>query len=885
MKFDNLSGRSRARVLLVSVWVPVLAAVSSAGCSDTARPQAPPQSRRPSANEESPARNSFSLRAREAEGHAARACRGRCLPDSARGYDVDAYELRGAFDWTAQRLNALVRMDLHTEVAGLKEIELDSRVLTVKSARANGSDLPFETDTAAGLLKVNVASLALGSGAPLVLEIAYEAGLTPEGLYVSSGSDGDPNQVRVVVSRAEPTFGADWMPANHRPADRATFAIELDVDAEEDVVANGVRAPDRRLANGRKRVRYASPYTMPTYTMAFAQGDLVQSLEPRDVAPLETPISVWHRRGLAVDTRAYIGELRKIMRTYESVLGPYPFGAYAVALLPDYPGGEENTSISFIAENSAGGGPFKFTEAHELAHQWFGDLVTIRTFDDLWIKEGFATFLTAFAIADDRDFERRGRLFGDEFYFDFQDAIRDRALGRNSDPLARFTTGPYDRAAWLLNQLAARLGSAAFFDTVRGVLRDYAFRSIGTDELLAAFDSKFDAVTRAQIKASVDSHEGATLSVAKGTAGASGPTPSASSAVFTLSDPGHVVFAPLEIDTFDARGVRAATISLVAGTPSRVTIPPGGSIAMDSRDVHFGAANVFGASASDESHAAIDPYLWPSTHAGQAALLSRSAADQESALSSGTVFTLTPGEFPPIFAALDSRQGRAYSLASACELRASASAAEKDAWQVTLVPLLRASNLFEYPFSYKGCGGSVARSAFGPEFSRLFDVSETSAYARVQYVMNFDFGAAESLRLFAAVARSSRSVTLRALAVVRLSKQAQGNGGYEAPTPTSVPPYQSFFREALAVGTSAGWLRAVIPAVNALGDAGALPSLAASLPHYRLTDGQTQNALCKLAPLARANPLDWTAFQTALAASMPIGPLTRAVLDDPTTCR
>jgi hypothetical protein len=250
------------------------------------------------------------------------------------------------------------------------------------------------------------------------------------------------------------------------------------VGLNEDVVANGTRTKDERH-DGQRVVRYEMNDPLPTYTMAFAAGEI----EHRDRTTGRIPISVWYRRGLMLDPNDMLGLLSDAMTSFENLVGPYPWPAYAVVLLPEFSGGMENTTITFTTETSGQANPGTNLQAHELAHQWFGDWVTVATFDDVWIKEGMATLLAPEADRAQRDADGKGRRFGSYFAFSPNDAIRDRALVG----LAKYTSGPYQRAAWLLTQIRERVGDVAFWQSLRQVLAKYALGSIDSESFVRSF--------------------------------------------------------------------------------------------------------------------------------------------------------------------------------------------------------------------------------------------------------------------------------------------------------------------------------------------------------------------------------------------------------------
>jgi aminopeptidase N len=680
-----------------------------------------------------------------------------CEADAPRGYDVTSYDLRGTFDWDRRTLIATVEITAHVE-AGARSLELDSRVARVVSVHVGDAQAAFVADEAGGTLRVDVTPFVAAVAADLTISIAYEADTSP-GLLTSTGRDGDPVTTRVFYTQGEPTVVARWMPGDHHPSDRARFSVALDVADDEEVVANGARVEVTPSAAGRRVIRYAIDRAIPTYTMALAAGQL--EAHEADGAPgsTEPKLTVWHRRGAAIDADRYLAILRGTMRAFERRIGPYPFDAYAVALLPEYPGGMENASVTFMAETAGEAHISESLGAHELAHQWFGDAVTVSTWNDVWIKEGMATLLAEEAQAARSDGEAKGRLFGDAFGFDPADSIRDCALGHEVDGLSRYTSGPYTRAGWLLTQIRALVGDDAFFARLRGVISDHLDGTIDTDGFLAALAGSLDEGTRARLAGLVDARGAPALSAVGG---------GARTVVLRLTDPTGLVVAPFDVTVVDASG--GETHATLDATEARtVDVPEGGYVAIDERDVHPDWV-------SDAT-----PFLVPEAGPARAAFLSRSAAAEEKGLRYAATPFASAADLARDYPELDSSYARTVALERGCDALAVAAGADADAWQAALIPLVRARSPDEaaYTWGFGPCGVPFAQAALGEELAALVaspSTLDTSAAARLDWIASFDFGAAESLARLGPVATASTSTALRDDLVARLALQAAGNG-------------------------------------------------------------------------------------------------------------
>jgi aminopeptidase N len=384
------------------------------------------------------------------------------LPDDSQPYDVTRYALRGEFDWERGRLLATVDITFKTDDPPQSSIILDTTVDVTAVRAADGAALEFFADPEAETLQIDIASLA-GQG-DLRVEVTYEAAMN-EALRAWDARAGDPVTTRAVYTFSEPLDTRHWMPIQNRPDDRAEFSVELRMRSDEALIGNGALELDERDGDAR-RMRWATDYTLPPYLMAFAVGPFATKEGEHD----DVPIGAWYRPGLDGDFDLVLSELGRMLSLYEPMLGPYPFEKYQLILLPAVGGGIEHASITFQSETSSNqpaiASDLQLT-AHELVHQWWGDLVTVATWDDVWIKEGFATMLSTEALRRAEDQSDAGTLMGDLQSAASGAAIRDAAL----PPPEKYTSGPYGRSAWLLTQIRGVVGDDDFFAIRAGPAR------------------------------------------------------------------------------------------------------------------------------------------------------------------------------------------------------------------------------------------------------------------------------------------------------------------------------------------------------------------------------------------------------------------------------
>ncbi|WP_437731227.1 M1 family metallopeptidase [Sorangium sp. So ce1335] len=688
----------------------------------------------------------------------------------ASAFDVARYDLRGEFDWERSRLVATLGITLSLTGDGPRSVVLDSAVAEVKDVRLKGGGaLPHAVDPERDALAIDLSSVPeAAAGEPIAIEIDYEA-LSGDALRAVPARLGDPVAVRAVYTVSEPLGASRWMPCHNAPSDRAVFSVAMRVDGGEALIANGDLASDEDLGAAGRLLRYETAYPLPTYLMAFAIGDF----EVEHGAAGDLPLAVWRRRGLPGDHGKLLDEIARAIGRFEELLVPYPFEKYALVLLPDFSvGGIEHAGISFQREERSTQPALAsdlLLTTHELAHQWFGDLVTVETWDDLWIKEGMATLLEQEAVRAYTDESGAGTLNGDELGVHPGDAVRDVSLA----PGEKYTSGPYGRAAWLLTQIRSLTGEEAFWSALRGVLEARRFGTIGTDDFLDAFAPALGPEATARARRAVAARALPSLAVEPAPAGG---------AFVTLRDPDGALVAPLELAWVAADG---ATRAQTLAPGERVEVAPrhpSELLVVDPQDRHPEWA-FLGAERDLEAYAAaVAPLRVPSDPGGVERFLDVGGAHQLAALQAGLPEGLAPEQFAPFVEALDADAARAVAIAAACDAACAPGlgAEVRDAWAGVLAGVLAEAPYsygLDYVDSYAACGAVVSPEAlFADDWAALETglASGGVSDARLQFLSKFRLSPDRALSAWGQVALASRSVRARVLAIRHLTAYLDG---------------------------------------------------------------------------------------------------------------
>lgn len=490
------------------------------------------------------------------------------VPTSAsRAYDVVRYDLDAEYNWQRSRLEASVRIALTPNENDLQAIELDSGV-DIKAVRVEGEgDVAFVVQPDKRLW-ISLVDVDVKKDTPLVLTIDYEAAPSDH-LRPIGQRNGDPLTIRALHTDSEPVGARNWMPVHEDPNDRAFFSVRMRMDPKESLIANGTLKSDEQIGSSR-RMHYETAYPLPAYLMAFA----VSEFQAESTKLGNLPIEVWHRKGLPGDYTTALSELSRMIDDMQKLVGPYPFERYALVLLPGHMGGGmENAGITFQTETSSTAitlsNDAQLT-AHELAHQWFGDLVTMKTYDDVWIKEGLATLFEHELQRKYTDITNSGTLNGDYFYVFDGAAIWDP----DKPPQDKYDSGIYSRSAWFFTQIRHVMGDEAFFSTLRGLLNKHRMGSLGVDDIIDAFGPVFGSAGPEKLQRALKAKALPQLDY------------SAADQTVTLHDPEGALLVPVEFEWIAPSGARRRE-KLVLGQPVKISsATPDELLVLDPDDVH-----------------------------------------------------------------------------------------------------------------------------------------------------------------------------------------------------------------------------------------------------------------------------------------------------------
>ncbi|WP_428953934.1 M1 family metallopeptidase [Streptomyces sp. cg35] len=395
------------------------------------------------------------------------------------GYDVTHYALALAYDPDTRRLTgraditAKALQDLSAFNLDLKGLTVDR--VTVDGKRAVGSRAgheltvrPHDELPKGGTFRTTVRY----SGEPVTIT-------DPDG-----SEEGWLRTADGALGLGEPTGSMAWFPGNNHPSDKATYDITVTVPKGVQAVSNGELKSERKSADGR-RTTYAwhVPQPMASYlaTVAVGRFETHRSTTGSGL-PVYTAVDPYE----AEASEKVLARLPEVITWETKRFGTYPFSSTGAIVDRD---GDAGYALETQNRPVFPGAPDLGTLVHELAHQWYGDSVTPKSWRDMWLNEGFATY-AEWLWDEDHDGDTAQQTF---------DALYERPAGADiwSFPPAKPSsaahvsdTPVYQRGAMVLHKIRETVGDTAFFALLKSWPAAHKYGNADTDDFTAYVEKK-----------------------------------------------------------------------------------------------------------------------------------------------------------------------------------------------------------------------------------------------------------------------------------------------------------------------------------------------------------------------------------------------------------
>ncbi|MEP6946758.1 MAG: M1 family metallopeptidase [Acidobacteriota bacterium] len=415
-------------------------------------------------------------------------------------FDVQHYTIRASFDRTKKEVAGDTTVELRPLADGFREFELDAEDMAFKVVSLEPSGTELKYSTSANSIRITL-DRSYSPSETIAVRLKYTA--TPKkGVYFVDADTGATtvNHSAQVWSQGEADEAHHWFPSFDFPSDKATTEEYLTAFTDETVIGNGEFLGKTDNNNGTSTWHFKMTVPHSTYLVSFVIGKYVRV----DDKYGEVPLGFFVYPGKEATARNAFGKTKNMIAVYEKLTGvKFPYNKYDQTIVAKFQfGGMENITATTMADTEIFFGDFEFGKeivtdlvSHELAHSWFGDLVTCKNWAELWLNEGFATYMEAAyreQINGRSDYLRKVHADATEFLAD--DAITRRRHGlynlRGSDIARLFDVSAvtYNKGGVVLHMLREQIGTEAFWKGINAYLNKHKFDNVETQDLEAAME-------------------------------------------------------------------------------------------------------------------------------------------------------------------------------------------------------------------------------------------------------------------------------------------------------------------------------------------------------------------------------------------------------------
>ncbi len=347
----------------------------------------------------------------------------------------------------------------------------DEKGMYVFDVKEKGQKLTF-------IHKDNVLAIYLGKPAKKdevrTFEISY-MGTPKDGLIISRNKYNE----RTFFADNWPNRAHNWIPCRDEPSDKATVEFIVTAPSHYKVISNGLLVDEKPMGSN-KQTHWKEDLPISTKVMVIGAADFAVA---RVDSAYAIPVTAWvYKQDSAKGVYDYaLGD--DILKFFESLIGPYPYKKLANVQSKTIFGGMENANAIFYAENTVTGNrKSEALMAHEIAHQWFGNTATEKSFAHVWLSEGFATYLTDMYIEKKYgvdSFQKRMQQEREEV-IDFAKTSKQAVVDSTSELMDLLSPNSYQKGAWVLHMLRQEVGDSSFKKILRTYYDRYKFSNADT---------------------------------------------------------------------------------------------------------------------------------------------------------------------------------------------------------------------------------------------------------------------------------------------------------------------------------------------------------------------------------------------------------------------
>lgn len=402
--------------------------------------------------------------------------------------DVLHYRFEVKLSDSSDSISGEAQVEMRFLKAGVGEVLLDlsslkaGKGMVVDSVVAAGAQLSYTHQKNLLAIRLPRAPAAQESRS---FRVKYH-GVPAAGLRIGPNQHGE----RTFFSHNWPDLARQWLPLVDHPYDKATSEFLIEAPVKYQVAANGLLLEETDLGNGNRLTHWKQSVPIASWLNAIA----VASFSVKYFGTSHgITMSDWvfpqdREKGIAT----FEQPTRDAFEFFSNFIGPYPYEKLANVQSAGLSGGTEHASVIFYGEKSVTKEAATGLVTHEIAHQWFGDSITEKDWDDVWLSEGFATYFTLLCLEhiSGRDAFLAGLEKSRNTITEYEKKVPGLPIIHdNLDDMKRVLNPlVYQKGGWVLHMLRTRMGLAKFREAIRDYYQNYRDRSASTAEFRAVIE-------------------------------------------------------------------------------------------------------------------------------------------------------------------------------------------------------------------------------------------------------------------------------------------------------------------------------------------------------------------------------------------------------------
>lgn len=314
--------------------------------------------------------------------------------------------------------------------------------------------------------------------------ITYK-GVPADGLIISKNKYGK----RTFFADNWPNRAHHWLPCNDDPSDKASVEFIVTAPSQYRVISNGILVEESNVSGDKKLTHWKENVPLPTKVMVIGVADF--AVQHAGFVNDCIPVSSWVYTENKDHGFYDYAIARDILAFFTDYIGPYAYKKLANVQSKTIFGGMENAGAIFYAEHTVNG--LQTEErliAHEIVHQWFGNMATEKSFAHFWLSEGFATYLTHIYLESKYGTDSLNKRLQEdrETVIDFVKNANRPVVDSTPDYMRLLNANSYQKGGWVLHMLRRQLGDSIFKESIRQYYAAYAGKNAETKDLQHIFE-------------------------------------------------------------------------------------------------------------------------------------------------------------------------------------------------------------------------------------------------------------------------------------------------------------------------------------------------------------------------------------------------------------